>query len=297
MVLTRGKCGLSPCTTGYLVGMAVADLLSVITEVIFGRISFYYFPGSYLEVTPVCSVIAVSLFAATDCSVWFTVMFTFDRFIAICCQKLKTKYCRAKTATAVLTTTSIVLCIKNAPFFFTYEPAVIIHNVPWDCKTKPSYYTEAGWVVLDCIDKVFTPLVPFVFILLLNALIVRHILVASRVRKRLRDQNKGENQNDPEMESRRKSVIVVFTISGSFILLWLVYVLDFMYYNIVGTNPTHYTGSLLIFKQVGYLLSSLSSCTNTFIYGVTQSKFREQLKSIVKYPAILVLTLINKPRQ
>ncbi|XP_067865408.1 probable G-protein coupled receptor 139 [Heterodontus francisci] len=294
VILSRGKCGLSTCTTRYLVAMAMADLLVIITEVILWQISYYYFPGSFLDITPVCSVNAVLLFAAIDCSVWFTITFTFDRFVAICCQKLKTKYCTEKTAAVVLATTCILLCSKNVTFYFTYEPGKIIDNVPWFCVVKQSYFTEPEWVGFDWFDKVLTPLIPFALILLLNALTVRYILVASQVRKGLRGQSKGENHSDPEMESRRKSVILLFTISGNFTLLWLVNVIEFLYYHITGTEHMDYTDSEFIFQQVGWMLLTLSCCTNTFIYGATQSKFREQVKSAVKYPVTSIIQLMNE---
>ncbi|XP_067865130.1 probable G-protein coupled receptor 139, partial [Heterodontus francisci] len=294
VILSRGKCGLSTCTTRYLVAMATADLLLIITGVILYRINYYYSLVSFLYITPVCRVNAVLYHAVVDCSVWFTVTFTFDRFVAICCQKLKTKYCTKKTAAVVLATTCILLCLKDIPFYFTLEPREIIDNVPWFCYRKPTYYTDPGWVGFDRFDKVLTPLIPFALILLLNALTVRHILVASRVRKGLRGQSKGENHSDPEMESRRKSVILLFTISGNFILLWLVSVTEFLYYNITGTEHRDYTESEYIFQQAGYMLVTLSCCTNTFIYGATQSKFREQVKNTVKYPVASIIELINK---
>ncbi|XP_067865179.1 probable G-protein coupled receptor 139 [Heterodontus francisci] len=283
VILSRANCGLSTCTTRYLLNMAMADLLVIITDVILWKISFYYFPGSFLDITTVCSVIYVLTCAARDCSVWFTVTFSFDRFVAICCQKLKTKYCTEKTAAVVLATTCILVCLKNVPFYFTYEPGEIIKNVPWFCYSKPSYYLEPGWMAFDWLDTILTPVLPFALISLLNTLTVRYILVASRVRKRLRGQSSGENFSDSEMENRRKSVILLFTISGSFILLWLMYVMHFIYYNITGSNPECYTDALYIFQQAGVMLLSLNCCTNTFIYGVTQAKFREQFMSYVKY--------------
>ncbi|XP_078286607.1 putative G-protein coupled receptor 139 [Rhinoraja longicauda] len=293
VILSRGKCGLSTCTTRYLVAMAAADLLVVITEVILRRIRLRFFPWSFLSFTPVCRVISALLSAATECSVWFTVAFTFDRFVAICCQKLKTKYCTGKTAAAVLATAGVLLCLKNLPRYFTYEPGRVIDNVPWLCILMDSYYTDPRWIGFDWFDTVLTPLLPFAVILLLNALTVRHILVASRVRQGLRGQSKGENRSDPEMESRRRSVVLLFAISGSFILLWLTAIVSFFYSHIAGTG-TYRNVSQWIFHDVGYLLRNLSCCTNTFIYAATQSRFREQVKSAVKYPVNSLLRFINK---
>ncbi|XP_067866985.1 probable G-protein coupled receptor 139 [Heterodontus francisci] len=293
-ILSKGKCGLSICTTRYLVAMAAADVLVIITELILWPFNKYYFPRSFLNITPVCRVTASLLRAAIGCSVWFTVTFTFDRFVAICCQKLRTKYCTKKTAAVVLGTTGILLCLKNIPFYFIFEPGEIIDNIPWGCHVKPSYFIEPGWVLFDWFDKVLIPLLPFILILLLNAMTVRHILVTSQVRKGLRGPSMGENHSDPEMESRRKSVILLFTISGSFILLWLVNVINFMYYLITGTDPGDYNDSLYVLRQVGWMLLILSCCTNAFLYGVTQSKFREQIKSAVKYPFASIIQRMNK---
>ncbi|XP_072356543.1 probable G-protein coupled receptor 139 [Scyliorhinus torazame] len=284
VILIRGKCGLSSCTTRYLVAMATADLLVIITEVFLWRVSYYYFPRSFLDITYACRIETFLRRAATDCSVWFTVAFTFDRFVAICCLKLNGKYCTEKTAAVVLATTSILLCVKNTPHYFTQEPVEVINNVPWGCTIKPSYFNNPVWAGFDWFDTVLTPFLPFALILLLNSLTVKHILVASRVRKGLKGQNKGENQSDPEMESRRKSVILLLTISGSFILLWLVYVVHFLYYSITGSSVVEYNSALYIFSQVGNMLLNLNCCTNTFIYGVTQSMFREQVKKAVQYP-------------
>ncbi|XP_059817746.1 probable G-protein coupled receptor 139 [Hypanus sabinus] len=292
-ILSRGKCGLSSCTTRYLVVMAAADMLAVVTAVILMRIS-YYFPGSYLDRYPTCNINFFLMCAARDCSVWFTVAFSFDRFVLICCQKLKTKYCTLKTAAAVLAITGVLLCLKNVPFYFSSEPKFIIDKVPWFCKRKRVYYTDPLWVGFRMLDKVVTPLLPLAFILLFNVLTVRHILLASRVRKALRGQSKGQNQSDPEMESRRRSMILLFTISGSFILLWLTTVLDFLYYNIAGTTPSQYNNSEFIFAHVGYMLQNFSLCTNTFIYGVTQSKFRQEFVNAVKYPVNSILRIIKK---
>ncbi|XP_067882358.1 probable G-protein coupled receptor 139 [Heterodontus francisci] len=294
VILSQGNCGLSTCTTRYLVAMAMTDLLFIITGVLLWRVAFYDFLGSFLVITPVCIVIAVLFRVATEFSGWFTVTFTFDRFIAICCQKLKTKYCTEKTAAVVLTATSLLLCVKNVPFYFAYEALWIIDNVPWFCALKGSYYTDPGWVGLDWFDTVLTPLLPFALILMLNALTVGHILMASRVRKGLRGQSKGENRSDPELESRRKSVILLFTISGSFMLLWLLYVIHFFYYIITRSDPRYYNDSEHMFQRFGYMLRSLSCCTNTFIYAVTQSKFREQFRIMVKYPVTSIIQLMNK---
>ncbi|XP_048456425.1 probable G-protein coupled receptor 139 [Rhincodon typus] len=294
LILSQRKCGLSRCITHYLVAMAVADLLVIFTDVILFTVIPIHFPGTYLETTPARSILHVLLYAATDVSVWFTVSFTFDRLVVICCQKMKTKYCTERTAGVVIKTVSVLFCLKNIPWYFVYEPEYIIDNVPWGGIPSRRFYTETMWITFHSLSIMLTPFLPFILIVLLNALTVRHILMTSRIRRKLLDHSKSENHTDQEMESRRKSIILLFTISGSFILLWMTNVAFFLYGHI--SNTYDYTGPhdpAYITEQSGYMLQLLSTCTNTCTYVVTQTKFREQLKNAIKYPFTAIGKLLH----
>ncbi|XP_067883545.1 probable G-protein coupled receptor 139 [Heterodontus francisci] len=283
VILSRGNCGLSKCITCYLVAMAVADLLVVLTSVLMNRIIILYFPASFLSITPVCTLKSLLVHTAKDSSVWLTVTFTFDRYVAICCQKLKSRYCSIQTARGIVVAVYALSCLRNIPWYFTIEPLYIINNVPWYCNVKSDYYTTAPWLAFSHLSKILTPLLPLVLILLLNALTVRSIIVANRVRRRLRGKKYGEDENNPEMENRRKSIILLVTISGSFVLLWMTFTVHYLYFRIANaytvSKDTFYS-----FQEAGYMLLLLSCCTNTCIYAVTQKKFREEFKHALKYP-------------
>ncbi|XP_067881660.1 probable G-protein coupled receptor 139 [Heterodontus francisci] len=294
VILSRGKCGLSKCITVYLVGMAVSDLLVVITGPILLRIASIYFPDSFLFITPVCSLSIVLCSAATCISVWLTVTFTFDRFVAICCEKLKTKYCTKKTAAVIVGTVSVLGCLQSVPWYLTVEQDYFIDNLPIGCVLKPSFFTSPVWVTFELFIYILTPCVPFFLILLLNVLTVRRILFSSKVRRGFRRHSNGENHKDPEMENRRKSIILLFSISSSFILLWITRVVFRIYRRIADIQDySSDTDPVYITDYTSLMLQFLSSCTNTFIYTVTQTKFREELKKAVKYPLNLIVKLVK----
>ncbi|XP_067916284.1 probable G-protein coupled receptor 139, partial [Heterodontus francisci] len=294
VILSRGNCGLSKCITVYLVGMAVADLLVVITDPILMCIVLIYFPDSFLRITPVCSPIIVLLFAATFISVWLTVAFTFDRFVAICCEKLQTKYCRQKRAAVVVGTVSVLGCLESIPWYFTLEQDYVVDNVPKGCVYKISFYTSPTWGAFELFHYILTPCLPVFLILLLNVLTVRRILFSSKVRRGFRGNGNGENHKDPEMENRRKSIILLFSISGSFILLWIARVVFIIYRRITDIQYNYsYTDPIYMTEHTSKILQVLSSCTNTCIYAVTQTKFREELKNAVKYPFNLIVKLVK----
>ncbi|XP_078272182.1 neuromedin-U receptor 2-like [Rhinoraja longicauda] len=282
VILSRGKCGLSKCITLYLVSMAVSDLMVLIFEVILYEIKDGYFPYSFLNLTPVCSVNLTLLFMSIDCSVWLTVTFTFDRFVAICCQKLRGKYCTEKTAALVIAVVCSLSVIENIPMYFVYAPREIIDNVAWSCGVTPDFYTSPLLVAFWWFETILTPFTPFLLIMLLNALTIRHIIHANRVRSGLRANKKDESGADQEVENRRKSIILLLAVSGSFILLWMVIFVCFISVHFIDVQflATAYDDPFTIAEQSGYMLRCLSACTNTFIYAVSQTKFREELKNL-----------------
>ncbi|XP_043552786.1 probable G-protein coupled receptor 139 [Chiloscyllium plagiosum] len=266
--------------------MTTADLLVIIFNVIIYYMLGYYLPFSFLDYTPIYSINEVINYVAIDCSVWLTVAFTVDRFVLICCQKFREKYCREKTAAVIIATVCIVFCFKNMPLYFAFEPVYVINNVEWGAQFKPIYYTLTGWVTFDWLDTIVNPLLPYFLILLLNALTVRHIVMANRTRRALQGQHNTQNSDDPEMQSRRKSIILLFAISGTFIVLWMPYVVFFLISRITDNqyNPHQYTDPFLIAEYSADMFQLLSSCTNTCVYALAQSKFRKKLINIITYP-------------
>ncbi|XP_059498899.1 probable G-protein coupled receptor 139 [Stegostoma tigrinum] len=286
VILNQGNCGLSTCITRYMLAMSSADLLLIILNVILSRINNLSFPITFLSITPVCALRLVLFMAAMDCSVWFTVGFTFDRFVAICCQKLRTRYCKKKTALVVIITVSLVGSLRSIPCYFIFTPAFVIDNVPWFCIARSDYYTSLSWKVYVWIDTVITPVLPIVIILVFNALTVRRIITANHIRCRLQLRGHGLNNSDPEVANRRKSIILLFALSANFILLWMPYVIRALIWQEVNYNydDKTFNDPIFVFQEIGFMLRLLNSCTNTCVYALTQTQFREELINGAKYP-------------
>ncbi|XP_069771623.1 probable G-protein coupled receptor 139 [Narcine bancroftii] len=263
--------------------MAVADLMVVIIEVILKRINNIYLPVNFLFITPVCAMILVAKLAALDCSVWFTVSFTFDRFVAISCPNLRARYCTPRTASVVTAVVIALACSRNFPYYFHYEPKYLIDNIPYFCIEIAAYFTSPWWVAMEWFSSILNPLVPIILILLLNALTVKHILKSNKVRRAL--MSNVDNPNDPETENRKKSMILLFALSGNFIVLWTPYFIHSFKWQTTNYNYTdkYYSNPIFILQETGFMLQLLSSTTNTCIYGLTQRKFRQELKNGVNY--------------
>uniref|UniRef100_A0A4W3HAD6 G-protein coupled receptors family 1 profile domain-containing protein n=1 Tax=Callorhinchus milii TaxID=7868 RepID=A0A4W3HAD6_CALMI len=270
VILSRGRCGLSTCVTHYLVAMSVADLMVIIIAVIFYRIIPSYFRNPFVSITPVCRALMVLSASTSAMSVWFTVAFTFDRYVAICCQNLKAKYCTKKTCSTLIVVLSAIFFAQNIPWCFAVEPQYIVNDIPWECV----YYTLATWKAFERLQRVVAPIFGFAMICLFNALIIRQILIVSKVRRRLRDQRNEQKTIDPKLENRKKSVNLLFAISGSFILLWTTFVVYSLKWQLSNFNysETFVNTRPFIVQESGIMLQRLSSCINPCIYGLTQTK-------------------------
>ncbi|XP_072132589.1 probable G-protein coupled receptor 139 [Mobula birostris] len=294
VVLFRGNCGLSKCISHYMFAMAMADLL-VMMFCIIAHIVMYQFPFTFLSHTSACKVVLYFMSTSLQTSVWYTVLFTVDRFVAICYQKLKAKYCTVRTAVAGIITVPLLVHLQNVPYLFEFTPVRVVNGIQWGCQPSSWFRTSLVGVAFSFLQIILTVILPFVLIVLFNCLTVRRILVASKVRRELRGHS-SQIQNDAEMEGRRKSIILLFSVSGSFILLWLTVTVSSLITGLTGTAhyDGDYTDPAFVATEAGYMLMYLSSCTNACIYTATQTKFREEMRLVLKSPWTLFLILVKK---
>ncbi|XP_048448430.1 probable G-protein coupled receptor 139 [Rhincodon typus] len=194
VILSRGKCGLSRCITHYLVPMAMADLMVITCNLVLRWIVVLHWRNSFLHYTSVCKLILFGSSTAIDISVWTTVAFTSDHFVAICCLRLKPKYCTRRTAAVVIIALSLLFCLKNIPWFFLYISCYTINNIPRGCLVSPKIYTQTVWIAFSWIEQLLTLLLPFLLILFFNILTIRCILVASKAQRNFWEHNKGESE-------------------------------------------------------------------------------------------------------
>ncbi|XP_078075226.1 putative G-protein coupled receptor 139 [Mustelus asterias] len=287
VVLSRGRCGLSKGITCYMITMAIADLLVCIFNVALDSFR-YHFPYTFLMYTSVCRVTAIMQVSSVQFSVWSTTLFTLDRFVAICCPKLKLKYCTRRTATVILAAVSVLSFVMNIPAYFRYEPYSVVANVQWGCRTVKGYVSSPAWIAYKWVASLSVPLLPFPLLLLLNFLTVQHILMTSRSRRALKAHGPGEASSDPVLKSRRTTIVLLFTVSGSFMVLWMPIVILDLLFDFTEMSTLEGAISLHLTMRITLLMMYSSTCTNTCIYILTQRRFRAEILNMVKYPLILL---------
>ncbi|XP_078272126.1 putative G-protein coupled receptor 139 [Rhinoraja longicauda] len=284
VILFRGKCGLSKDITCYMMAMAIGDLMVLVFNVIVSQILRYHFPGSPLRYTPVCRLSAYLQGFSFQLSTWFTVSFTCDRFVAICCQKLRRTYCTERTAAMVLAAVGMVSVLTNAPLPLRYRPCYTVNNADYGCCPVPGDLESPLWSAHRWVSNLLNTFLPIPALLLLNSLTARHILGTSKARLALKGPRRGEGGEDPEVRSRRASVALLFAVSGSFVVLAVPILVIHAWVGLSGTVMFRGPRSLYAAVQVAMLLKCLGSCTNTCVYALTQSKFRAQMSALLTAP-------------
>ncbi|XP_059497275.1 probable G-protein coupled receptor 139 [Stegostoma tigrinum] len=265
IILARGRCGLTKCITSYLIAMAAADLLAIFSSMIMSFIFDALY--TYMHHTIPCTLREVMIY------------------------QFKLKYSNVKTARLVIGTVYTLSLVTNIPYYFSFESYEL--NMPVGCMQSAESYSVPGWLVFFWFHSISTPLLAFCLILVLNVLTIRHVLMSSKARRKLRGQGEAEKQEDPEMESRRKSMNLLFCLSANFLLLWLTELVVMMYFKINSNIVTNWGDPVNVALNAGDMLKLLSSCTNTFIYAVTQSKIREELNKGARCPIKFFLKMFK----
>ncbi|XP_059495623.1 P2Y purinoceptor 6-like [Stegostoma tigrinum] len=266
----------------------------IVFNVIVSQIINYHFPSSLLNYTPVCRLSAFLQGLSIQLSTWFTTAFTFDRFVAICLNKLKMRYCTERMANVVICTITVLIILVNIPLSFRYKSTYILNKVQWGCQTITGYLTSPIWAAHRWVTSFSSTFLPIPLFLLLNSLTARHILVANRARRALKSSSSdgvGKLSSDHELKSRRTSIVLLFTISGSFVVLSVP--ISVIHICVGFTSLLAYQGStsFSLALRATFLLMCTSSCTNTCIYTLTQRRFREEMKNLVKSPYSLLRKL------
>ncbi|XP_067865180.1 probable G-protein coupled receptor 139 [Heterodontus francisci] len=281
LTLQLRDCGLSQSTNIYLTAMATADLLVLVFYALVNRILVPHFKHVFYFYTLGCRLNSIMIAAVIDCSVWLTVFFTFDRFIAICFQRFRRRYCSPSSAALVVGMVYLLTYSRNLPYYFSILPYYVHNNLQIGCKTNPNIYSAPAWRAFYWLHTILTPLVPYVSVALLNLLTIRHILVASQIRRGFR--RDGGISGDPEMQSRRRAMVLLFAASASFISLWMATVGLFLFSRITNTYVYRdFNDPFAVINETARMLRVLNCCTSTCMYALTQSKFRDELRKAVR---------------
>lgn len=270
----------------YLTAMAVADSMVLVTGIV----------PEWLEAAgtvvlkewhqAACKIEKFLFYTSADTAVWFLVIFTVDRFIAISFPLKKTNFCRSSRAKLSCTVTLVIATLKNVHVVGTRGTQ---YRIPPANETDVAVEAAAAVLVSNCgkptaaceyfedfirpwIAFAVVSVLPFCIILLCNIFIIAALL---RVRQ-LRTEHSITSTSD-----RSLLQMTAMCLSASFCFLIcvtpsIVLLIGKPYWR--DANESAYE----IAKVVNNQLVFVNHSVNFFLYCVTGRRFRNAISSVFR---------------
>lgn len=256
-------------TSVYMPVMAVFDTLALS----FGIIPEWFKACGFIvfrEIHPaICKLGKFGFYTTSDTAIWVLVLFTVDRFVAVCFPLQKTRICvprRSKIACAVVFALSVV---KNLHVFWT----------------RGAEYNSSGQLVTNCgktnpasqaFESLYRPwmalvlisIIPFCILLVCNSVIIWTLTRSRFVQMRQMEATTDRSQTFKQTTMMCLSVSFVFLIC---VIPSIVVLIGKPHW----TKTPNYAYEVA--KAVSNQLAYFNHSVNFFLYCMTGQKFRSEL--------------------
>ena len=217
------------------------------------------------------------LFSATLCSTLFILSMTFDRFYSIIRPHKAASFNTIKRAKITIICISIFSLVFNIPHWFT------TFNIGWLClpfanemvmaKSYSQFYYWASFVV----QFVF----PFVFLLLMNSVIIHTLRNRNKNVKIEEGQGQGQGTRMKNSEKQVFAILLLVTF-GFLILSTPMYVFFAMNLFVDFTSSPQIFAAHHLFTSIAQKLHFTNHGINFFFYVISGQKFRTDLVKLFK---------------
>ena len=265
-------------TSCYLIALAVFDIIVLISMVlcfslpIYSRTmgQFLWYNQNYPYINSYAYFMALT---AQTCSIYTTVAFTAERYIAVCRPLLATKLCTIKRARKSVLIIILCAVIYNIPRFFEHTVGYRFDNttnmsVPEMQLTKlggSHAYRQVYFIYLQlCVMFV----VPSCILVVLNSLLIRAVKLSRQTQGRICSSSSTNSV-------RRDNNLTVMLISVIFVFLicQMPSIADNICYATLDFETLE-TLPFFILNGMGTLMVIINSAANFYLYCLFGKKFR-----------------------
>lgn len=256
----------------YLTMLAVADTCLLVTGIPHEWLEWFSID---LDTWP-CRIHRFLFYTSSDVGMWTIVLFTFDRFVAVCFPLQKRSVCAPRRAFVAFALIVLLWIIKNLHVFWTsgpeYNDGVLWRRCGYLAAYADFEYYVRPWIVFG-----FIMAAPFCIVLLLNCLIVNNLLHSQRMRAGSASSAMIRNH------SFRQTTIMCLSISFTFLVCIapsIVLIIGRPYWKFPGKQNTAYNIAKVINNQLVYLNHAINFC----LYCMTGQRFRSELATMFGRP-------------
>ena len=209
----------------------------------------------------------IALIAQTA-TIWLTVSFTVERYIAVCHPLKAATMCTITRAKTVITGVSLGSTLYNIPRWFDYAPTVEVNpatntTVIVPARTAFSQNTIYLQVYFSWLYVPIMCIVPLLILLVLNLFLILAVRHSQRQRK------------DMNVRQHRENSITIMLVS--IVMVFIVCQVPALVYNLAyAVDNAHVRHNLgyMILSDVRNFLVNLNSAVNFILYCALGQKFR-----------------------
>ncbi|OWF52805.1 thyrotropin-releasing hormone receptor-like [Mizuhopecten yessoensis] len=266
----------------YLAALSVADLMAlcfyVLTEWIRRGIPVEsgQVTAPFLEQNGVCQILVYLQYISRFLCAWLVACFTLERYIGVCHPLKRKDICDVRSSRKIVFTliiTAFIVC-SFKPFL---SESVVAGNYNAPTCTRSQAHADLSFV-FDCVFGVSITFLPFVIITVLNAFIIRKLLIRNKRHRECKVITE-------ESIIRLEFTFILIAISFCFIAFNVPY--SVVWYKLFVLSRDRFekfnfldTQDLLNFTRTIFYINY---CINFFLYSITGAYFRKELKMLFTY--------------
>ncbi|XP_013790874.1 FMRFamide receptor-like [Limulus polyphemus] len=263
-------------TNNYLTGLAISDMLYLVCILILsiahysGMTDFHHI--NYWRLWPYTLLLTD---ACSNTSVWLTVTFTIERYIAVC-HPIKGKvYCTESRAKKVVITVALICCCLTLPTPFEWTVIEVTEPLTNKTTVQPTF-SELGMNILYrnvyywlCVSLfVFIPLI---LLTVFNFFLIRSVRASKIQRNTMtrRRNNRNYSRQESKITIMLIAVVVLFTVCQLPTAVLLVY--------------TTFHPQIPMTRGLGNIfnfLMAINSAGNFILYCVLSQQYRRTFSQI-----------------
>lgn len=216
---------------------------------------------------------------AGNFAVWITVIFTIERYVAVCLPMKGKVWCTVGRARLYSFLAMLFCAVNTLPEMFELE-IVPKDSGGWKCRytamtKEKSYQIGFNWWYVT----IFT-LVPFVFLIIFNTLLIRSLLRAKKKRQ-LMVQSSVNKMNVKSTREENKVTLMLVTIVIIFLLCQLPWTVLLLYRSYLDDHGIKVpVNDVKIAGNICNFLVQINASINFYLYSFFSRKFRKTFKAI-----------------
>ena len=252
----------------YLAALAFFDTLNSINYI---KGFLCELPNFCLSPELHCKLVLFIFDSSAYISSWLIVAISLERAISTKIPHHVAKISSRRFGIKTISIFIIIALILNSHCLYGWTG--VIHESMVKCYTIPGTYTILWAYFRPFLNTVFYSLIPGTIIILCNTVMVKAVFASAKIRGTISDQTAKRN---------RELMIVAVLVSVSFVVLTSPFTL-LMYINANGAHVTlDLTDETLDYiYDIAVLMTIINHAINFFLYVVSGSRFRQQLKELL----------------